>query len=302
MKRGRQEQAPDSKPSEADTAPRKQRKLSPDEIKDKRRKKKEKKKQHALVQLSPSPGLIQGQKKKIKASVADIGAYPFEVDYCDHFETDIRALRDIEPLLFFWSRKLGKTKSSVRVYDPYYCQGRVIQNLKQLGLSAENIFHEKRDFYKDIIQGKIPEYDLLITNPPYSEDHKERCLKFCIGSDKPFLLLLPNYIATKNYFQGINTRKNIFFLIPSEKYMYHHPEGTGHGTSPFFSIWYICFGKSSAEAFDWLQKWGQKKSCNWKVKKTMEELVEIKAVPTAKRPSNKRRKKLKQKLEAKQQK
>jgi hypothetical protein len=59
------------------------------------------------------------------------------------------------------------------------------------------------------------------------------------------------------YFAEINARKDIFFLIPSEKYVYHHPEGTGYGTSPFFSIWYICFGESSSEAYEWMQKWGK---------------------------------------------
>jgi hypothetical protein len=38
-------------------------------------------------------------------------------------------------------------------------------------------------------------YDVLVTNPPYSADHKERALGFCLASAKPWLLLLPNYVA-----------------------------------------------------------------------------------------------------------
>ncbi len=41
---------------------------------------------------------------------------------------------------------------------------------------------QKRDFYADVRKGRVPEYDILVTNPPYSGDHKERILKFCMDS------------------------------------------------------------------------------------------------------------------------
>jgi hypothetical protein len=42
----------------------------------------------------------------------------------------------------------------------------------------------------------------LVTNPPYSGEHKVRLLNF-LGSrpDKPFALLLPVYTATKSYWK-----------------------------------------------------------------------------------------------------
>ena len=43
----------------------------------------------------------------------------------------------------------------------------------------------------------MPKYDILITNPPYSEDHKEKILEFCSVLTKPWFLLLPNYVANK---------------------------------------------------------------------------------------------------------
>ena len=45
--------------------------------------------------------------------------------------------------------------------------------------------------------GSCPEYDILITNPPYSGDHVERLLTYCVNSNKPFILLLPNYVYMK---------------------------------------------------------------------------------------------------------
>lgn len=35
------------------------------------------------------------------------------------------------------------------------------------------------------------------TTCSYSADHKERAFEFCLGSGKPWALLLPNYVANK---------------------------------------------------------------------------------------------------------
>ncbi len=147
-----------------------------------------------------------------------------------------------------------------------------------------------RDFYADVEAGTVPQYDILVTNPPFSGDHKERILKFCLKSGekgcntsstshsspphtgKPFALLMPNYVANKSYFkaavQGQASSAAVredqtaergdeagpstsgrppsaaaaaltdpFFVVPAVKYEYHHPEDTGHDSSPFFSIW-----------------------------------------------------------------
>ena len=106
-------------------------------------------------------------------------------------------------------------------------------------------------------------HDVLITNPPYSADHKERVLAYCARTSKPWLLLMPNYVANKQYFRGsgaclsdstctiwVHDRTDysasiqlstefivigfdpvadgVFFVVPRDKYEYEHPEGTGH--------------------------------------------------------------------------
>lgn len=60
---------------------------------------------------------------------------------------------------------------------------------------------QKRDFYADVREGTVPDYDILITNPPYSGDHKEKIIKFCVESRRPWALLMPNYVYNKAYFQ-----------------------------------------------------------------------------------------------------
>ena len=51
-------------------------------------------------------------------------------------------------------------------------------------------------FY-DIENKTIPKFDVLLTNPPYSKDHKEKIINYCSKLNKPWMLLLPNYIANK---------------------------------------------------------------------------------------------------------
>ena len=45
-----------------------------------------------------------------------------------------------------------------------------------------------------------------------------------------------------------------FFLVPSVKYEYMHPEGTGHSSSPFFSIWFVYLGEHTTKVAHWLEK------------------------------------------------
>ena len=88
---------------------------------------------------------------------------------------------------------------------------------------------------------------VLVTNPPYSGDHKERVVEFCVKSGKPWALLLPNYVATKQYYmaavakQGGGLGQQPFYIVPQRglKYQYTHPEGTGHSDSPFDSFWFV---------------------------------------------------------------
>jgi hypothetical protein len=169
-------------------------------------------------------------------------SFPYPVDYNDHFETPLQAYQDLLPILDW----LQPDRSKQRIYDPYYCQGRTTQLLQQLGYSK--ILHYRRDFYADIRHNKVPAHDVLITNPPYSDDHKKKCLDFCLQQlqdfNVPFFLLLPNYVAARDYYRVLeNHEDNVAYLIPSKPYQYHHPDGTGHDVAPFESLWFCGLGK-----------------------------------------------------------
>ena len=60
-------------------------------------------------------------------------------------------------------------------------------------------YNKCEDFYARISAGDIPPHDVLVTNPPYSGDNVERLLAFCKSNDKPFALLMPNWVYMKPY-------------------------------------------------------------------------------------------------------
>ena len=49
--------------------------------------------------------------------------HPFQISASDHCETPRDAYEDIAPFLEKIARDLGKTRESLRIYDPYYCEG-----------------------------------------------------------------------------------------------------------------------------------------------------------------------------------
>ena len=186
------------------------------------------------------------------------GSYPYPTDYNDHFETPQRAYADIYPLLQYCLQKNKKSNNneSAIIYDPYFCTGTAAILMEQTFKSNKHksplptpvrIHHKKADFYVDIRQNKVPQYDILVTNPPYSSNHKERCLEFAVNqlkkNGRPFFLLMPNYVSTKEYFRKITKTIQVVFIAPSTShpYEYNHPDGTGHEKSPFESVWFCGF-------------------------------------------------------------
>ena len=53
-------------------------------------------------------------------------------------------------------------------------------------------------------RGEVPAHDVLVTNPPYSADHVEKCITFAAKNlyehGRPYFLLLPSYCVNKPYY------------------------------------------------------------------------------------------------------
>lgn len=171
---------------------------------------------------------------------------------------------------------LEGAEARLRVYDPYFCTGRAAGLLGGLGFPRVN--HEQRDFYADVESGSVPSHHVLVTNPPYSGDHKERLLEIILGWQRrahgrgvpaPFLLLLPSWSAGKKFFrrfvaslsaavggaEAAESGAQVFYVCrrgsrgEPAKYEFDHVAGAGKKTCPFFGLWFCGgFGQLTARA------------------------------------------------------
>lgn len=233
---------------------------------------------------------------------------PFATNYNDHFETPFQAYVDIKPVIdWLCTSQLHVDKSEVRLYDPYYCNGRTATLLQELGYS--NILHENRDFYGDIANNTVPVHDVLITNPPFSDSHKAQCLSFCCrklrqaielpvddvqSKSISFLLLMPAYVATKQYFRDCLAKEldsvyDIIYLIPSTTYNYDHPENTGKEYCPFESLWFFGIGKDRINSFQMYWESLSFGTCQLTLATSLAQLQKLRIVSTTNRPNPKQR-------------
>jgi hypothetical protein len=116
---------------------------------------------------------------------------------------------------------------------------------RMTSLGYKNLYNRKEDFYQVQESNSVPDYDVLMTNPPYSQDHMEKLVRFCVNSRKPFALLVPNYVYTKDYYSQIPGTNQIFYITPSQgrRYLYTTPKGrrqkkSSKYTSPFPTFWF----------------------------------------------------------------
>ncbi len=184
----------------------------------------------------------------------------------------------------------------LRIYDPYYCDGAVVRNFLSLGFT--NVYNRKENCYAkweaaltvsndDTNENIMNLFDVLVTNPPYSEDHIERLIRFVtsdtfIRLQKPWFLLLPQWVHKKDYYINATTKANSnnkkqttkrnpmshavqpFYLLPKKRYVYTPPPNFRSPTksdvhkksSPFISMWY-CWGGTTARNEQMMQHFYQ---------------------------------------------
>lgn len=182
-------------------------------------------------------------------------------DEKDHAETPLQAYQDLEPILYRMSSRLKKRKDEIIIYDPYYCQGSCIKHLTSLGFSK--VHNDNRDCYADWASNSVPPFDVLITNPPYSADHIKRAVEYCVSCGKPWCLLIPAFIARKDYFlSAVGPLNPILFLGPSSRpYSFTAPaflKGSESFTPASFNcVWFIGLGRDHSGP---IKAWWQKRA------------------------------------------
>jgi hypothetical protein len=207
---------------------------------EKRKRKDRKSKYHR----GDSAKVVEPQLEKEECNGKESPRHSFPTNPLDHCETPLQAYRDLQAFLLALCQLKRLTPSTLRIWDPYFCDGKVKEHLHQLGFT--NVRNENRDFYQRIQDHDLPDCDLLLTNPPYSDNHIDKLMQFCKSQSQPYVLLMPNWVARKKDY-ALKGQPH-FFLSPVNAYMYIMPSwaeerqdhvGEDGQTRPYFSSWYI---------------------------------------------------------------
>jgi len=142
----------------------------------------------------------------VEAAVALGFCYPFQADRGDHCETSLRAHEDSAVFLDLVASQLGKNRSILSIFDPYFCIGTMKENFWQLGFHT--VHNEREDFYSVIREDRVPCHDVLVAGPPYSEMHVFHLLRFCSAHEKPYFLHMPDHVCMmESYLSLLNVFK-----------------------------------------------------------------------------------------------
>jgi hypothetical protein len=135
----------------------------------------------------------------------------------DNWETPKEAYEDVRDLI------VGKI-----IWDPFYSQGRAAAFLMEAG--AKEVIHEERDAFD-----WSPEYELIVTNPPFSI--KKRCLTYLLSLGKPVLILLPLADLASVWFREVVEEHQYHLYVPKKRYAFLKDGKQMKGVS-FPSVWF----------------------------------------------------------------
>ena len=128
-------------------------------------------------------------------------------------------------MLQTFAKQLKKPKEELKIYDPYYCDGKIAKDLGELGYT--DVYNKCEDFGKVLKDKKVPKHDIVVTMPPLSEESIEKCFKFCIRNDKPWMILLPYYLHKLSFYKELveASKMRPFYVVPHDDYDCSSPGG-----------------------------------------------------------------------------
>ena len=191
-----------------------------------------------------------------------LSRWSFPTDYLDHFETP-RGVRRHSA-----AAARGRAARHAARLRPVLLRRRKVAALAALG--CRNVINQNRDFYADVAADAVPPHDLLVTNPPYSGDHKQRLLDFLLSraqQGRPFLLLMPAWVAGTDYWRAFLRKlakrrrpkaapvggasssgapaSSTWYRARRTRTSTRRRRGT---TPPFSTIWFAAAGRATASA------------------------------------------------------
>ena len=128
------------------------------------------------------------------------------------------------------------------LWEAFYGDGKSGKYLSEMGF---NVIHEKIDFFDDNTR---PEYNILISNPPFSLSKEIMNKLFEI--DKPFILIFPSSKINTQYFRKWKD-KGIQIIIPRKRIQFIK-NGNELNNKCNFDCFYYCYKIGLKKDITWL--------------------------------------------------
>lgn len=122
-----------------------------------------------------------------------------------------------------------------KIYDPYYCCNQTIQNILQ-EIPKATVYHQPVDCYRHRPDDSL--YDVIVTNPPYSQKHK--AFEFLAKTvKKPFLILVPSAYVFQQRFKDTaqDIQQDLVLYAPCGRYKFKNPVKNTQHAAWFESVW-----------------------------------------------------------------
>lgn len=113
------------------------------------------------------------------------------------------------------------------VFDPFFNTGQIRNYYIKNNIK---FIHEDRDAFN-----YLPEFNILVSNPPYS--NKKDCFKLALKLGKPFAYLVPLDTIERQYWTEMFKDKDFTLIIPKKRIKFTD----SRITCPFKLIW-ITYG------------------------------------------------------------
>eukprot|EP00927_Polykrikos_kofoidii_P046714 TRINITY_DN40854_c0_g1_i1.p1 TRINITY_DN40854_c0_g1~~TRINITY_DN40854_c0_g1_i1.p1 ORF type:complete len:324 (+),score=65.04 TRINITY_DN40854_c0_g1_i1:193-1164(+) len=132
---------------------------------------------------------------------------------------------------------IGEKYRDKRIWQPFYYDGECSKHLASLGF--KRVTHTPEDFFKRVKSKKfLKSVDLIWDNPPYTnQDIKEKVLRACEASGKPFCLLLPLSILHSQFMRDVLETSKIQTVIPRKV----HVKKRNQAQLPFKYLVWLCY-------------------------------------------------------------
>jgi len=119
------------------------------------------------------------------------------------------------------------------VWECAWGKGSLAKHLEKRGF--EVIGNKSEDFLRKKVD--MENYDIIITNPPYSI--KDKFLEHCFNGGRPFALLMPLTALEGKKRGELYKKYGIQLIIPNKRINFITPSGKGSGA--WFQVAWFCY-------------------------------------------------------------